>query len=64
MRGDLKEESMCKEVIEKTINGFGKIDILVNNHALQYVQKSILDIIEEQLDKTFRTNIYRSRNLW
>lgn len=56
--GDLKNEEMSDIVIQKTIECFGKIDILVNNHAVQYVQRSILDITAEQLDNTFRTNIY------
>ena len=58
IRTDLKEEENCKEVINKAIDKFGKIDILVNNHAVQYIQQSILDITSEQLDKTFKTNIY------
>ena len=56
--GDLKNEEMSKIVVEKTIECFGKIDILVNNHAVQFVQNSILDITSEQLDLTFRTNVY------
>ena len=56
--GDLKDEKMSQTVVEKTIEYFGKIDILVNNHAVQYVQRSILEITAEQLDETFRTNIY------
>ena len=53
-----KNEEMSKIVVEKTIECFGKIDILVNNHAVQFVQNSILDITSEQLDLTFRTNVY------
>ena len=56
--GDLKNEEMSKIVVEKTIECFGKIDILVNNHAVQFVQNSISDITSEQLDLTFRTNVY------
>lgn len=56
--GDLTNEIMSKHVVDQTIKYCGKINILVNNHAVQYVQKSILDITEEQLDRTFRTNIY------
>ncbi|PLR76285.1 NAD(P)-dependent oxidoreductase [Bacillus sp. V3-13] len=56
--GDLQEEAMSHEVVNQTVHFFGKIDTLVNNHAVQYVQKSILDITAEQLDRTFRTNIY------
>lgn len=56
--GDLKKEATSHEVVRQTINCFGKIDILVNNHAVQFIQKSILDISAEQLDLTFRTNVY------
>ncbi|CEQ10188.1 dehydrogenase [[Clostridium] sordellii] len=54
----LKKEEMSKVVVEKTIKYFGKIDILVNNHGVQFIQESILDITAEQLDETFKTNIY------
>ena len=56
--GDLKDEEMSTTVVQKTIECFGKIDILVNNHAVQFVQNSILDISAEQLDLTFKTNVY------
>ncbi|WP_026673237.1 SDR family oxidoreductase [Alkalihalobacterium bogoriense] len=56
--GDLQDETMSYEVVNQTVQHFGKIDILVNNHAVQYVQKSIEDITADQLDITFRTNIY------
>lgn len=58
VRGDLQKEENCKLVITKAIEEFDKIDVLVNNHAVQYIQQSILDIDEEQLEKTFRTNIF------
>ena len=58
IKGDLQEEENCKLVINKALNEFGKIDILVNNHAVQYIQQSILDIDNEQLEKTFKTNIF------
>lgn len=56
--GDLQNKEMAQEVVRQALNRFGQIDILVNNHAVQYVQRSILDITEEQLEKTFRTNIF------
>ncbi|WP_139488522.1 SDR family oxidoreductase [Brevibacillus dissolubilis] len=56
--GDLQQEAMSQEVVRQAIQHFDKIDILVNNHAVQFVQQSILDITAEQLDLTFRTNIY------
>ncbi|WP_066057040.1 SDR family oxidoreductase [Robertmurraya korlensis] len=55
---DLREERSAQEVVEKTLEAFGKIDVLVNNHAVQFVQKSILDITAEQLLNTFQTNIF------
>lgn len=54
---DLKEEEACRSVVRQTVEAFGRIDILVNNHAVQFPQKSILDISAEQLELTFRTNI-------
>jgi NAD(P)-dependent dehydrogenase (short-subunit alcohol dehydrogenase family) len=58
LAGDLGEEAFCKEVIEKTVGEFGKLDILVNNAAEQHPQKSILDITSEQMQKTFKTNFF------
>lgn len=56
--GDLKNERHCQDVIRKAVDTFGKIDILVNNHAVQFPQQSLLDITTEQWDLTFKTNIY------
>ncbi len=56
--GDLKEEEQCKNVIQQTIDHYGKLDVLINNHDVQYPQQSLLDITGEQLETTFRTNIF------
>ena len=56
--GDLSKKEMASEVVRRALNRFGQIDILVNNHAVQFVTDSILNISEEQLDRTFKTNIY------
>jgi NAD(P)-dependent dehydrogenase (short-subunit alcohol dehydrogenase family) len=56
--GDIGSEEFCKSVVNKTVDDFGRLDILVNNAAEQHPQKSILDISAEQLEKTFRTNIF------
>ncbi|KKI89616.1 dehydrogenase [Bacillus sp. SA1-12] len=56
--GDLGEEKTSYEVVKLTLETFGRLDIVVNNHTVQYVQKSILDISAQQLEKTFRTNIF------
>lgn len=56
--GDLKDEKFCKSAVKQAISHFGRLDILVNNAAIQQPQKSIEDITEKQLEKTFRTNIF------
>ena len=57
LQGDLKDRCFAKKCVEKTLECFGKIDILVNNHAVQFVQRSILDISPEQLHLVFENNI-------
>lgn len=56
--GDLKKAEFAKYCVERTVDYFGRLDILVNNHAVQYIQRSILDISQEQLECTFRTNVF------
>jgi NAD(P)-dependent dehydrogenase (short-subunit alcohol dehydrogenase family) len=56
--GDLGSVTYCMEVIQKTVEHYGKLDILVNNAAEQHPQESLLDISAQQLEKTFRTNVY------
>ena len=58
IEGDVGEEDFCRDAMEKTVREFGKIDILVNNAAEQHLQDSIEQISEEQLTRTFRTNIF------
>jgi len=55
---DISQEKNCEKIIQKALDRFGKIDILVNNAAIKFQQDSIEDISEEQLEKTFRTNIF------
>ncbi len=55
---DVSEEKNCRLIVEKTLEKFSKIDIVVNNAAVQYEQHSIEDISAEQLEKTFKTNIF------
>lgn len=56
--GDIGEESTCQKLVEQTVKEFGHLDILVNNAAEQHPQESIEDITAEQLERTFRTNIF------
>ncbi|MDQ1233373.1 NAD(P)-dependent dehydrogenase (short-subunit alcohol dehydrogenase family) [Paenibacillus sp. SORGH_AS306] len=56
--GDIGDESFAKQAVEQTVSELGKLDIVVNNAAEQHVQQSIVDITAEQLERTFRTNIF------
>jgi len=58
LSGDIKDKRFCEYIVNETINKFGKIDILINNAAVQYQQKSLLDITDEQFDVTMKTNVY------
>jgi len=55
---DISVEVNCKNVIDKTVEKFGKLDILVNNAAVQYEQHDIQDITAQQWEYTFRVNIF------
>uniref|UniRef100_A0ACD5ZHM8 Uncharacterized protein n=1 Tax=Avena sativa TaxID=4498 RepID=A0ACD5ZHM8_AVESA len=56
---DLGYEENCRKVVEEVASAHGgRIDILVNNAAEQYVRPCITDITEQDLDRVFRTNIY------
>ncbi len=59
-RFNVQKREECLAFVERTVKELGRLDIVVNNAAYQQEQKSILDITEEQLDGTFRTNIYGS----
>lgn len=56
--GDVGEEAFCRRLVQQTVDEMGHLDILVNNAAVQYPAQSIEEISEEQLVKTFRTNIF------
>ena len=56
--GDIVEESQCQALVQRALEKFGKIDVLVNNAAHQMTVSGIADISSELLDRTFKTNIY------
>lgn len=56
--GDVRDPSFCEHAVRRAIDEYGQLDILVNNAAFQQHQKSIEDITDEQLERTFRTNIF------
>lgn len=58
IEGDLRRPAFSAEAVRQTIERFGKLDVLVLNQGVQFPQRCITDISDEQLDDTFRTNIY------
>jgi NAD(P)-dependent dehydrogenase (short-subunit alcohol dehydrogenase family) len=56
--GDVGREPFCQEVVQQTVAALGQLDILVNNAAEQHPQDSLAKITAEQLERTFRTNIF------
>lgn len=58
LKGDIGDEDFCRKVVNQVVSTFGKIDILVNNAGEQHVQETLKDISSEQLERTFRTNIF------
>jgi len=56
--GDVGDENFCRQAVEKVVQEFGQLDILVNNAAEQHPKESIEEISSEQLERTFRTNIF------
>jgi NAD(P)-dependent dehydrogenase (short-subunit alcohol dehydrogenase family) len=59
--GDIGDETFCQSLVQKTVDEYGRLDCLVNNAAEQHPQDSIADISAEQLERTFRTNIFAIR---
>ena len=57
-RMDVRERQACFDLVQAAAKEFGRLDVLVNNAAYQMEQPSIHEITEEQLDRTFRTNIF------
>jgi NAD(P)-dependent dehydrogenase (short-subunit alcohol dehydrogenase family) len=56
--GDIGDEEFCRNAVQQTVENFKRLDVLVNNAAVQYPQDSIVDITAEQLSRTFKTNIF------
>jgi NAD(P)-dependent dehydrogenase (short-subunit alcohol dehydrogenase family) len=58
IKGDVKNRDFCKSAVEQTAKELGGLNILVNNAGIQMPQKEFKDITEEQLEITFKTNIF------
>jgi NAD(P)-dependent dehydrogenase (short-subunit alcohol dehydrogenase family) len=58
IEGDIGERDTCEHAISEVVEAFGRLDILINNAAEQHVAKDFSDIAPEQLEQTFRTNVF------
>ena len=58
LKGDVGSEEFCKDAVKRTVGELGGLNVLVNNAAEQHPQKTIQDVTEEQLARTFRTNFF------
>ncbi|HEX7970289.1 MAG TPA: SDR family oxidoreductase [Stellaceae bacterium] len=58
MAGDVGDEGFCRRIVDDTMRGFGRLDILVNNAGEQHPESKLEEITAEQLERTFRTNIF------
>lgn len=56
--GDIQDEAHCKAIIDRAVQELGGIDILVNNAAYQMSHESLQELTAEELDRTYRTNIF------
>ena len=58
IQGDIADEKFCEQSVQKVIDAYGRIDILINNAATQYDAKELTDIKTDNMLKTFQTNIF------
>ena len=56
--GDIGSEAHCRTLVDRTIRELGRIDVLVNNAAFQRTHQDISEFTAEELERTFRTNIF------
>jgi NAD(P)-dependent dehydrogenase (short-subunit alcohol dehydrogenase family) len=56
--GDISDEAHCKQIVQRAMQEFGRLDILVNNAAFQRTHESIQEVSSEEFEYTFRTNIF------
>jgi NAD(P)-dependent dehydrogenase (short-subunit alcohol dehydrogenase family) len=56
--GDVGDEAFCRKAVERTVRKLGRLDVVVNNAAEQHEQERLEDIRREQLERTFRTNVF------
>ena len=58
LKGDVGQEATCRRYVRRTVDELGRLDIVVNNAAEQTPQEDVRKITEQQLERTFRTNVF------
>lgn len=58
IQGDLRDPTASEDAVARTLAAFGRIDVVVNNAAVQPFTRNIMDVSNEQLEDTFRTNVF------
>ena len=58
LAGDIRDEQQCRNLIDRTFQEFGRLDILINNAAFQMTHDNIEEFSTEEFDRTFKTNVY------
>lgn len=58
LAGDVGDEAFCRKVVQETMATFGRVDVVVNNAGEQHPQDSLEKIGADQLERTFRTNVF------
>lgn len=58
LSGDITNKNFCKKIVQETLKKYRKIDILINNAAVQYQQDKLENITDEQFDRTMKVNVY------
>jgi len=56
--GDIGDEKHCRQLVEQALDHFGRLDVLVNNAAYQMAQEKLEDFTAEQIERTYRTNVF------
>jgi NAD(P)-dependent dehydrogenase (short-subunit alcohol dehydrogenase family) len=56
--GDISDEAHCRQLVQRAVQEFGRLDILVNNAAFQRTHQSIQEVPSDEFEYTFRTNIF------
>jgi NAD(P)-dependent dehydrogenase (short-subunit alcohol dehydrogenase family) len=58
IRGDIRDESHCRRIIDQTFETFGRLDVLVNNAAFQITHERVEEWPSEDFERAFQTNVF------